>query len=152
MLAHDLDESPGLWVCLAADAFKRVFAEEVAPHGISLRQAQLVSCLAYWGPMSQTELADKMHIEPPTLVGILDRMERDGWIRRESCPDDRRKKMIHPTDAVQPVWTKILACGRRVRDRATQGLDEADLASLKRILKTMENNLAPQLAEVQKAG
>lgn len=152
MLAHDLDESPGLWVCLAADAFKRVFAEEVAPYGISLRQAQLLSCLAYWGPMSQTELADKMHIEPPTLVGILDRMERDGWIRREACPEDRRKKMIHPTEAVEPIWSQILACGRRVRRRATEGLSDEDLQTLRRILQIMEDNLAPQVAEVQKAG
>ena len=38
------------------------------------------------GELSQTELAAKMMVEPPTLVGILDRMERDGWISAAQLP------------------------------------------------------------------
>ena len=65
-----------------------------------------------------------MMVEPPTLVGILDRMERDGWITRNSCPSDRRKKLIRATTAAEPVWEKIAEGGRRVRARATDGLSE----------------------------
>lgn len=141
MLEHDLDQSIGLWLVLTADAFKRAISEEVSPHGITFRQCQVLGSLAYFGPLSQTALAETMHIEPPTLVGILDRMQRDGLIRRESCVDDRRKKLIHPTDAAQPIWSQILQCGRRVRQRASQGFTDDQLKMLQEMLETVRANL-----------
>jgi MarR family transcriptional regulator for hemolysin len=141
LLEHDLDESIGLWVTLAAEAFRRVFTEEVAPHGFTYRQCQVLGYLAYDGPQSQIDLAEKMRIEPPTLVGILDRMERDGWICRVACADDRRKKIIHPTPAAEPIWAKILECGRRVRARATQNLSEEQVESLRDMLEVVQENL-----------
>jgi MarR family transcriptional regulator for hemolysin len=141
LLEHDLDESVGLWVTLAAEGFRKVFTEEVAPHGFTYRQCQVLAYLAYDGPQSQVDLADKMRIEPPTLVGILDRMERDGWICREACPDDRRKKIIRPTPAAEPVWATILECGRRVRARATRNLTQEQLELLRDMLETVQENL-----------
>ena len=99
--------------------------EEVAPHGITYRQSLVLAWLAIEGELSQAELATKMMVEPPTLVGILDRMERDGWITRNSCPSDRRKKLIRATSAAEPVWEKIAEGARRVRALAVEGLSEA---------------------------
>jgi MarR family transcriptional regulator for hemolysin len=146
LLEHDLDESVGVWVTFAAEAFRKAFTEEVAPHGFTYRQCQVLGHLAYDGPQSQIDLAEKMRIEPPTLVGILDRMERDGWICREACADDRRKKIIHPTPAAEPVWATILACGRRVRARATQNLSREQLESLREMLEVVQENLEPASA------
>jgi MarR family transcriptional regulator for hemolysin len=145
MLEHDLDESIGVWISLAADAYHKALTEEVAPHGFTYRQCQVLGWLAYEGPQAQNELAEKMRIEPPTLVGILDRMERDGWIRREPCESDRRKKIIHPNEAAEPVWQKILACGRRVRRRASQGLSPEQLDSLREMLAIVQENLGAQV-------
>ena len=97
-------------------------SEEVAPHGITYRQSHGARLACVEGELSQAELATKMMVEPPTLVGILDRMERDGWITRNGCPSDRRKKLIRATAAAEPVWEKIAEGGRRVRARATEGL------------------------------
>jgi MarR family transcriptional regulator for hemolysin len=145
MLEHDLDESLGVWITLAADAYHKALTEEVAPHGFTYRQCQVLGWLAYEGPQAQNELAEKMRIEPPTLVGILDRMERDGWIRREPCDSDRRKKIIHPNEAAEPIWQKILACGRRVRRRASAGLSAEQLESLRQMLATVQENLGAQV-------
>lgn len=149
MLQHDLDESIGVWITFAADAYRRAFTEEVAPHGLTYRQCQVLGYLAYDGPQSQNLLAEKMRIEPPTLVGILDRMARDGWICREPCPEDRRKKIIHPTPAAEPIWQTILQCGRRVRARASQNLTPDQLASLREILATVQENLGAEVRLVQ---
>jgi DNA-binding MarR family transcriptional regulator len=68
-------------------------------------------------------------------------MERDGWIARHDCPGDRRKKLIRMTSAAEPVWNQIVECAARVRQRATQGLSERQLAMLKKILATVRQNL-----------
>src|SRR5262245_2563881 len=122
-------------------AFERALNEELAPHGITLRQCQVLGWLAIDKELTQAQLADRLRVEPPTLVRILDRMERDGWIERRLTPDDRRKKHIRPTRKVKPVWERVLACIRSVRARATHGIDPAELQTARRVLATMHQNL-----------
>jgi DNA-binding MarR family transcriptional regulator len=46
------------------------------------------------GPFSPSELARRTGLHPATMTGILDRLERGGWIARERDPDDRRAVVI----------------------------------------------------------
>jgi MarR family transcriptional regulator for hemolysin len=141
VLEYDFENSVGFWICQASHALQRAFNEELAPQGVTFRQAQVLGSLALEGRLSQTDLAERMRIEPPTLVGILDRMERDGWIRRGSDKKDRRKKLIEATAAAKPVWTKIVAVAKRVRTRATRGMTPAQLTQLKKLLTLVQTNL-----------
>ena len=100
---------------IATQAYHRAVSLEVAPHGITYRQSLVLAWLAVEGELSQAELAAMMMVEPPTLVGILDRMERDGWITRNGCPADRRKKLIRPTAAAEPVPRLFFPLRRRGR-------------------------------------
>jgi MarR family transcriptional regulator for hemolysin len=147
VLEYDFDSSVGFWICQASQTFQRAMSEELAPQGVTFRQAQVLGCLALEGRLSQTDLADRLRIEPPTLVGILDRMERDGWIRRGGDTRDRRKKLIEVLPASKPVWTKIVAVAKRIRSRATQGLTVAELAQLKKLLSRVQANLEAPLAQ-----
>jgi MarR family transcriptional regulator, transcriptional regulator for hemolysin len=151
VLEYDFENSVGFWVCQASHALQRAFNEELAPQGVTFRQAQVLGCLALERGLSQTDLADRMRIEPPTLVGILDRMERDGWIRREGDKRDRRRKRIEVMPAAKPVWTKIVAAAKRVRARATSGMSPAQLAQLKKLLEMVQVNLR-EAAERREAG
>jgi len=149
VLSYDFEESLGYWITLATQAFHRALGEEVAPHGITYRQSLVLGWLAFEGELSQAELATKMMVEPPTLVGILDRMERDGWITRNSCPADRRKKLIRPTEAAEPVWEKIAESARLVRARAAEGLSDQELKTLKHLLIRVKENLESHTAPIE---
>jgi DNA-binding MarR family transcriptional regulator len=46
------------------------------------------------GPLSPTSLARLTGQHPATLTGILDRLERDGWIARDRDPGDRRGVVV----------------------------------------------------------
>lgn len=140
-LHFDFDESIGYWLTLTTQAYHRAVSEELEPHGITYRQSMVLGWLALDGQLSQAELAAKMMVEPPTLVGILDRMERDGWISRHNCPGDRRKKLIRANPAAEPVWEKIVECAMRVRAQATSGLSERQLATIKKLLRRVQQNL-----------
>jgi DNA-binding MarR family transcriptional regulator len=48
-----------------------------------------------FGPLSPSQLARLSGLHPATLTGILDRLERGGWIVRERDPADRRAILIH---------------------------------------------------------
>lgn len=142
MLEYEFEESIGYWICMTSHLMERALNEELAPQGITFRQFQVLGWLALKGGMSQIELAEQMNIEPPTLVGILDRMEREGWISRESCPDDRRRKIIRAQTLAEPVWSKMVASARHIRARATQGMDEHQVQMLMQLLGQVQENLA----------
>ena len=141
MLQYDFEESIGYWLTIATQAVHRALNDELGPHGITYRQSQVLAWLALEGELTQADLAGRMLIEPPTLVGILDRMERDGWIRRESSPTDRRKKLIRPDPAAEPVWDRVVTCARRVRARAARGLNPEDLERVRTVLAAIQANL-----------
>jgi MarR family transcriptional regulator for hemolysin len=140
-LEQDFEDSVGYWVHMAARGFERALNEELAPHGVTYRQWQVLAWLALEEELTQSQIAERLRVEAPTLVGILDRMERDGWIRRDPVPGDRRKKVIRPTPRVEPVWRNILACARRVRRRATRGLEPAEIDIVKDVLSRIQRNL-----------
>ena len=141
VLLQDFEQSVGYWLTVVTQAYHRAISDELAPHGITYRQSMVLGWLALEGELSQTELASKMMVEPPTLVGILDRMERDGWITRHGCPQDRRKNLIRANPGAEPVWEKIVECALRVRAEATAGMSEQELDTLKKLLKRMRQNI-----------
>lgn len=47
-----------------------------------------------YGPLSPTTLARRAGLHPATMTGILDRLERGGWVARERDPSDRRAVII----------------------------------------------------------
>lgn len=144
MLEHDFNESIGCWVGMTARAFERALNEELQPHGITFQQWQVLAWLAFEGDLSQAQLAQRMRVEAPTLVGILDRMERDAWIERHVSAGDRRKKLIRPMPKVQPVWERIRAGCSSVRERAVRGIDAAELEQVRRVLEKLRQNLSDE--------
>ena len=98
MLQYDFENSVGYWIFATAHDLACTINEEFAGMGITHRQWEVLAWISYLGELSQTELAEKMGIEVPTLVGVLDRMERDGWIQRIPSETDRRKKLIRVTE------------------------------------------------------
>ncbi len=140
-LEYDFEESIGYWIVLASQAFQKALNDELAPHGVTYRQSQVLGWLALEGELSQVELAGRMMIEPATLVGVLDRMQRDRLILRRPSATDRRCKVIRPDQHAHEVWSKVAACARRVRAEATHGLTPRQVASLKKALRVVLHNL-----------
>jgi DNA-binding MarR family transcriptional regulator len=48
------------------------------------------------GALSPSALARLSGLHPATMTGVIDRLERDGWITRDRDPDDRRGVVLHP--------------------------------------------------------
>ncbi|HEX6986355.1 MAG TPA: MarR family transcriptional regulator [Planctomycetaceae bacterium] len=142
MLEHDFRSDVGYWLHMAAHRFERAMNAEVASEGMTYRQCQVLAWLALAGDLAQVELADRMNVEPPTLVKVLDRMERDGLITRTGCAEDRRRKLIRPTAEAVPVWNRIVACANRVRDRSVRGLSPDEVRTLRSLLERVNENLA----------
>lgn len=142
MLHYDFQDSLGFWLCISANAMQQTVNEELSRHGITFRQFQVLAWLVHDGvELTQAELAAKMMIEPPTLVGLLDRMEQQGWIARTNCPGDRRKKIVRPAQAAEEVWEKMVDALMRGRAKAVSRLSDEQVEQLKDLLRTVHESL-----------
>ena len=141
-LEYDFEESVGYWIVLAAQAYQKALNDELAPHGITFRQSQVLGWLALDGELSQVDLAARMMIEPATLVGVLDRMQRNQWISRIGSSDDRRRKLIRVNPQAREIWKQVVCCARQVRGRAVAGLSERQVSALKKTLRCVLQNLS----------
>ena len=149
VLEFDFERSVGCWITLTSHALRRALNEELAREGITFRQWEVLAWTTSSEQLSQAELAERMGIEAPTLGGILSRMARDGWLARSCCPHDRRKKRFHPTAKAEAVWGRMLQCCHSVRQRATDGLSDDELAAFKRICEAIRQNLGQEAATLE---
>jgi len=145
MLRYDFEDGFGYWIFSVAHLMTRAMNDELGKLGITYRQWEVLCWLSYMGEITQSELAEQMRIEAPTLVGVIDRMERDGWIVRETDSNDRRKKIIRATEKVEPMWERMVDCCMRVRGKAAKDVPTEDIDTLKSILGVIRNNLLSEV-------
>lgn len=119
----------------------RVLADEVArPFGLS-NSRWLILCILRDRdrPLSQKELAAEIGIEGPTLVRILDGMERDGWVRRQVSDKDRRVKQVIVEEATWETVDRLSQDFTKLKAHLLDGMDtEALLGTVNLLARLRE--------------
>lgn len=92
--------------------------------------------------LRQAALAERMNVEPMTLVGYLDRLESLGLVAREPDPSDRRAKIVRLTDKAEPFLLQIMDAAAKARAEALVGFSAAEQARLRDLLERLRENLA----------
>ena len=106
-----------------------VFSRQVGTR-LELKDADLdcLDLIDRAGPLSPTALARLTGLHPATLTGILDRLERGGWIVRERAESDRRAVQIRALRDRQGELYGMLAGMNRSIEEICAGYADADLA------------------------
>jgi len=112
------------------------------PLGLSQAQWRPLLVLHRAGqPLTQIELARQLDIEAPTLVRLLDRLERKQWIERRPIVGDRRIRHIVLTASACELIRTILPLVRSVRDEAFADLDADQRLACLRALQQVRDRL-----------
>ena len=81
------------------------------PLGVSAAGGLVLGQLRDHGAMSPSELGERLIVARATVTGLVDSLERPGYVRRSPNPADRRSLIIEITpeglDVVQEVRTRI---------------------------------------------
>jgi len=103
---------------LFARELRQTIDEMFKPYGMSSSRWMALAILKDTPEaLSQKELALRMDIEGATLVRIIDALERDGWVKRNISPYDRRIKLV----SMQPKAQEFI----KIFSSAVQRLDKA---------------------------
>jgi DNA-binding MarR family transcriptional regulator len=89
-----------------------------------------IDCLdliASHGPLSPSALARHARLHPATMTGVLDRLERGGWIARERDPADRRAVVVRTRHERTAELIRAYAGMNSSMDEICAGYDQAQL-------------------------
>ena len=96
-------------------------------------------------PMSQRALADLVGVEGPSMVSMLDRLERDGFVTRAPSAHDRRVKLVQLTEAGRKVFDEVKSVAESFRATLLAGLDPQAVAAAALLLETVRTRIEESL-------
>ncbi|GLY88549.1 MarR family transcriptional regulator [Actinoallomurus iriomotensis] len=81
------------------------------------------------GPLSPSALARRAGLHPATMTGVLDRLERGGWVARRRDPDalDRRAVAVHPLLTRNPELFELYSGMNTSMDQICADYTDAEL-------------------------
>ena len=103
-------------------------------------QFYVLSALAVREGIRFKDLAKSVDIDGSTLTGILDRMERGGYIERRDDPEDRRSLLVYLTGKARRVAPEIIELAIKL-DREIRG--QFEQGELKIFLEVLDRLLIP---------
>jgi MarR family transcriptional regulator, transcriptional regulator for hemolysin len=103
--------------------------------------AALGLCRAAGRGVRQKELAAALGIEGPSLVRLLDDLERRGLIERREAEADRRARGIYLTAPGRELQKRVARISVALRRRVLAEVSAGDLAACERVFRTVERAL-----------
>jgi len=134
-LGHELAKE----VMATADTFLRESRRLFRPHGLTAAQYNVLNVLAgSAGGLSQRELGDILVVDRSNVTGLLDRLEKAGFVKRADHPSDRRAHRVSLTAAGRRLWAKVQPLYQEVAGQVTAGLGEKRLRDAIAVLKSLQ--------------
>ncbi|HNT33533.1 MAG TPA: MarR family transcriptional regulator [bacterium] len=97
-------------VLMTAGMMTREGDRILRPFGMTGAQLNVLILLGYQahqGCMTQSDLADKLLVNRSNVTGLVDRMQRAGWVERIPDPQDRRVNLLRLTTKGRGILEKV---------------------------------------------
>ena len=92
-------------------------------------------------PLSQSELAESLGVEGATMVAMVDRLVKAGFVVREPSTTDRRVKRILLTQAGNLLYDKVRAEAAAFRQELLADVDPKKLLAATELLESLEETI-----------
>jgi DNA-binding MarR family transcriptional regulator len=120
----------------AAKQYRTQFAIELRPHNLTTQQAAVLLALATspGRALAPSSVAELIGADPATTTGLLQRLERDGWLVSATNPEDGRSRLLSLTPTAQLAVPSLREVAEGVSARAANALSGDELATLVALL------------------
>jgi MarR family transcriptional regulator, transcriptional regulator for hemolysin len=154
MVDDDWDPTahPGHYFSRIARGLARIGDVRLRDLGFATAQLPVLTALKDGSRMSQTDLAHWAKVEQPTMAQMLARMERDGIVRREPDPTDRRSSLISLTRQARSRLPAGRAILRQGNLEMAKGLSAREVQTLVSLLRRVLANVEAMESESQAVG
>src|ERR1700682_3175282 len=137
----NVDSEPfGLLLHGTARAWRLKLDGRLRPMGLSQAKWRTLLHLSLASdPLTQAEIAARLGIEEPTLVTLLHRLKRDGWIARRNASHDRRCKTVHLGRRAHLIIARINATAAKLRHELLADIPASELKICMRVLAAIRD-------------
>lgn len=97
--------------------------------------------LAQKGDVFQKDVEEEYSLRPSSATQLLQKMEQDGLIRRESLPGDARRKRIVVCPKGLAYKKAVMEDIRTLEAELTKGIDPDDLETFLQVMEKMLKNI-----------
>jgi DNA-binding MarR family transcriptional regulator len=130
-----------------ANAIRSAYDERLAPLGLTLSLASLLSYIAEFGPINQTRAAEHLDQGRAVTGTQIDRLQSLGHVERRPDPDDRRVWLVAITPAGVELAESIAEVDRVLRAELRAGISRSDRQALAGLLLRLQHNLHRSAAQ-----
>jgi len=142
MVKEKRDGAVTYLITYAQKLLHRSLGDRLQNHGITVAQWAVLVVLWETDGLAQKELSERVAVETPTLSRTLDRMERDGLVKRERNVQDRRQVHVNLTEHGAALWRDLVPEAEANLERALDGFDDHEEAVFRGLLKRVIGNMS----------
>jgi DNA-binding MarR family transcriptional regulator len=91
---------------------------------------------------SLTQISQGLMMENPTVTGLIDRLEKLGYVKRSDHPNDRRVYLVHITEKGRKVANKALPIVKKLNEEIKKDYSKEEIENFKKVLMGAFNKFA----------
>lgn len=115
--------------------------------GVSPLEGHVLTYLRKYAPAPVGELVRVFGLKQSTFTSLLDRLERDGLVRREPNPADRRSFLVHLTERGRGLTGRLNRLLERLEDDIRARLRRAEAKGFQAVMAAVEDVTRVQVRE-----
>lgn len=118
-------------VLATAAVFMRESQRLFRPHGLTAAQFNVLGVLVVeGGGVRQQRLSELLVVDRSNITGLVDRLEKAGWVERQADPEDRRAHRVVVTETGRTLWETVRPRYEEVVAQVTAGMGEKRMGEM----------------------
>ena len=111
------------------------------PTGLKIGQAGILVVLGKTGPLSQREIADKIHVTPPSVTVALQKLEKMEYIERHPDEKDQRVMRIALSEKGNEFVKEMEVFWKKTESVLFKNMSTEERLLFRRLLLQMRDNI-----------
>ncbi|MGE6370233.1 MarR family winged helix-turn-helix transcriptional regulator [Planococcus kocurii] len=133
----ELNECINYLLSISQNKVFKHFSKLLEEYDLTPAQYGVLNCLWRKGEMSPKKIGVMMHLEASTVSGILDKMQKAGFIERSIDPENRRNILVATTKKSKAIQQDVEATTEQLNESVLQFLSDSDKVVLKKSLASI---------------
>ena len=113
------------------------YEQRLSSFGLTTSQYFVFNALWMGDGISLGELGERVFLDSSTLTGIIDRMERSGYVERRANPDDRRSVLVFLTAKARELGPRILSFADELDATLRKPFSQKEMDTFEQVLRML---------------
>jgi len=136
-----LEDHSCFWIGIISRKIAKYYNRKLAPYGITSQHFFILVYLWEKDGVKSKDIQEVLALESASLTGHIDRMEKEGLVKRQPDPDDRRAIRIYLTEKGKTMQDTLTPIGNELKTSLRKGIPNFLIKIFKKGLDTINTRL-----------